>query len=85
MKETIYNLLAQQGDMTWQQIIMHIPTIIVQKIYTVSLESFIAVRKRTIDNAPTIPSDNAILFPMTVITVPVITVRTISVTPNFLL
>ena len=24
MKETIYNLLAQQGDMTWQQIIMHI-------------------------------------------------------------
>ena len=24
MKETIYNLLAQQGDMTWQQITMHI-------------------------------------------------------------
>ena len=24
MKETIYNLLTQQGDMTWQQITMHI-------------------------------------------------------------
>ena len=24
MKETIYNLLAQQGDMAWQQITMHI-------------------------------------------------------------
>ena len=24
MKETIYNLFAQQGDMTWQQITMHI-------------------------------------------------------------
>ena len=24
MKDTIYNLLAQQGDMTWQQITMHI-------------------------------------------------------------
>lgn len=24
MKETLYNLLSQQGDMTWQQITMHI-------------------------------------------------------------
>lgn len=24
MKETVYNLLSQQGDMTWQQITMHI-------------------------------------------------------------
>lgn len=24
MKETIYNLLTQHGDMTWQQITMHI-------------------------------------------------------------
>ena len=32
-----------------------IPTIIVQKIYAVSLESLIAVRNLTMESAPTIP------------------------------
>ena len=42
-------------------------------MYIVSRESFIAVLKRTIESAPTIPSERAILFPITIITVVVIT------------
>lgn len=34
-----------------------------------------AVRKRTMDSAPTIPRDSAMLLPMTVMTVPVSTAR----------
>jgi transcription-repair coupling factor (superfamily II helicase) len=61
------------------------PTMIAQKMYMVSRASLIAVRKRTIESAPTIPSDSAKLLPMTVITVPVRTVRTTRETLNFLL
>lgn len=34
MKETIYNLFAQQGDMTWQQITMHILVTVFHQINT---------------------------------------------------
>ena len=34
-----------------------------------------AVRKRTMDKAPTIPRERAMLLPMTVMTVPVSTVK----------
>ena len=40
------------------------PTAMDQNIYTVSIGSFTAVRKRTIDNAPTMPKDNAKLLVM---------------------
>ena len=48
-----------------------------QKMYAVSRESLMAVRKRTMDSAPTMPRERAMLLPMTVITV---AVRTVSVT-----
>ena len=55
------------------------------KLKEVSLESLIAVLKRTIDKAPTIPSDKAILFPITVITTVVNIVNITNETLNFLL
>ena len=54
-----------------------------QKIYTVSRESLMAVRNRTMDRAPTMPSDRAMLLPMTVITVPVSTARITRKALNF--
>ena len=45
----------------------------------------IAVRKRTMDRAPTMPSDSAMLLTMTAMTVVVSTVRVIRLMLNFLL
>ena len=44
-----------------------------------------AVRKRTMDSAPTMPRDRAMLFPMTIITVVVITVSAARETLNLAL
>ena len=62
-----------------------IPTTIVQKMYTVSRESLMAVRKRTMDKAPTMPRDRAMLFPMTIMTVVVMTARATRETLNLAL
>ena len=58
------------------------PTIMVQKRYRVSRESLIAVRNRTIDSAPTIPSDRTTLLVTARITIEVIIVSAISVPPK---
>ena len=50
-----------------------------------SRESLMAVRKRTMDRAPTIPRERAMLLPSTTITDVVISVRASSDTLNFLL
>ena len=42
-----------------------------------------AVRKRTMDSAPTMPSDSAMLLPMTVITVAVRMVSVMRLMLNF--
>ena len=60
-----------------------IPQMMAQKIYVVSRASLMAVRKRTMDRAPTMPSDNAMLLPITVITVPVRTVKVMRLMLNF--
>ena len=51
----------------------------------VSRESLMAVRNRTMDSAPTMPRDRAMLLPMTIITVVVMTVRATSETLNLAL
>ena len=53
-----------------------IPMMMVQKMYVVSRLSLMEVRNRTMDSAPTMPRDNATLFPITVITM---VVRMVSV------
>ena len=59
------------------------PTMMDQKRYMVSRESLMAVRKRTMDRAPTMPRDRAMLLPMTIITVPVSTAKMTRLTLNF--
>lgn len=59
------------------------PQMMAQNTYVVSRASLSAVRKRTMDRAPTIPSDSAMLFEMTVMTEAVSTVSTTRLTLNF--
>ena len=59
------------------------PQMMAQKMYVVSRASLMAVRKRTMDRAPTMPRDSAMLFPMTVMTVAVSTVSVIRLMLNF--
>ena len=47
---------------------MTIPTANAQNRYTISIGSLIAARKRTIESAPTIPSDNTTLEVTSIIT-----------------
>ena len=49
------------------------PTATAQKIYVVSTGSLIALLKRTMDKAPTIPKDKARLLSITIIITPVTT------------
>ena len=58
------------------------PAAMDQKRNAMSRGSLIAVRKRTIDNAPTIPSDSTTLDVTARITSVVIMVRATSVTPK---
>ena len=74
-------VFARAEDVAPQQM----PAMMAQKIYAVSRESLIAVRKRTMDSAPTMPSDRATLLPITAITTVVSSVSITSETANFLL
>ena len=58
------------------------PTMMAQNRYMVSRESLIAVRNRTMDRAPTMPRERAMLLPMTIITVPVSTASITRLTLN---
>jgi len=61
-----------------------IPDVIAQNRYRRSIGSLIAVRKRTIDNAPTIPREITILLLIASVTIQVSTVIPTSVTAKLL-
>ena len=61
-----------------------IPDVIAQNRYKRSIGSLIAVRKRTMDNAPTIPSEITTLVLIAKVTIQVSTVIPTRVTANVL-